>query len=64
MACLDITPIKDDLPHADLVAVGLWTDITARILKLPDFSSVHVENLGGGVCSYFILPILILCKSH
>ena len=50
VACLDISPQqnKDKEQKAVLCAVGLWTDITARILKLPDFSSLHVEMLGGG----------------
>ena len=48
VACLDITPLKEGQPHAELCAVGLWTDISARILKLPNFDSLHVEMLGGG----------------
>ena len=37
---------KSDKTH--LVAAGLWTDISARILKLPDLSRLHLEKLGGG----------------
>ena len=33
---------------ADLVAVGLWTDISVRVLKLPGCEQLFVEMLGGG----------------
>lgn len=48
VACLDITPLHEGQERADLCAVGLWTDISARILKLPNFDSLHIEMLGGG----------------
>lgn len=37
VACLDISPLHEDLEtgRAELIAVGLWTDISARILKVP-----------------------------
>ena len=34
--------------RADLVAVGLWTDISVRVLKLPSCEQLFVEMLGGG----------------
>ena len=34
--------------RADLVAVGLWTDISVRVLKLPGCEQLFVEMLGGG----------------
>ena len=48
VACLDITPLKEGESKASLVAVGLWTDISARILQLPNFENLHTEMLGGG----------------
>ena len=48
VACVDLTPLRAGQNHADLCAVGLWTDISARILKLPDFTSLYTEMLGGG----------------
>ena len=47
VACIDITPLRGD-SEAHICAVGLWTDISARILKLPNFESLHKEMLGGG----------------
>ena len=48
MACIDITPLTDD-KRADLCALGLWTDISVRILKLPTLDAIHCQLLGGGV---------------
>lgn len=48
VACLDISPLKLNATHSTVCAVGLWTDISARLLRLPSFESMHVENLGGG----------------
>jgi len=48
VACLDITPLGDGKGKADLVAVGLWTDISAVILSLPTLEALYTEKLGGG----------------
>lgn len=49
IACVDITPQVEGQNKSDICAIGLWTDISARILKLPSFESLHVEMLGGGM---------------
>lgn len=49
VACLDITPLGDSNGLSPLCAIGLWTDISARILKLPSFELLHKEMLGGGM---------------
>lgn len=56
VACLDISPLKDGATHSDLCAVGLWTDISARVLRLSNFEVLHVEMLGGG--EWFVLSFL------
>jgi len=48
VACVDITQLH---PERKLCAVGLWTDMSARLLRLPSFETVHVEMLGGGDCT-------------
>ncbi|XP_071476122.1 DNA damage-binding protein 1-like [Diadema antillarum] len=55
VACLDVTPLKEGADFTDLCAVGLWTDITARILKLPSMETMHVESLGGEIIPRSIL---------
>lgn len=48
VACLDVTPLQEGSGKAEIVAVGLWTDISARILRLPGLEEVNREFLGGG----------------
>lgn len=54
VACLDISPLGDGVLTSDYVAVGLWTDITARILRIPDLSEATKEFLGGGICEFIL----------
>lgn len=47
VACLDISPYHPQTADtSSYVAVGLWTDISARILTLPDFQPIVKEKLG------------------
>lgn len=55
VACLDISPLEENGSHADLVAVGLWTDISVRILKLPNLEEIYKEKLGGEIIPRSIL---------
>ncbi|XP_075223029.1 DNA damage-binding protein pic [Lycorma delicatula] len=54
VACLDISPLQDD-EKAEIVAVGLWTDISARILRLPTLEEANREFLGGEIIPRSIL---------
>lgn len=54
VACLDISSIKDS-PYSNFVAVGLWTDITTRILRIPDLSEITKEHLGGEIIPRSVL---------
>lgn len=42
-----MTPFPDE-KFAKFVAIGLWNDMSARILKLPSLEEIHREYLGGG----------------
>lgn len=57
VACLDITPLGDTSGMSPLCAIGLWTDISARILKLPSFDLLHKEMLGGGMSGFCVFYI-------
>ena len=48
VACIDVTPLNDDDIASDIVSIGLWTDITVRIFKLPTLEEIAKEPLGGG----------------
>lgn len=54
VACLDISPLDGNNP-AKLVAVGLWTDISVRILTLPNLEEINKELLGGEIIPRSIL---------
>lgn len=55
VACLDISPLDENASRSELVAVGLWTDISACILRLPNLEFVHTEKLGGEIIPRSIL---------
>ncbi|XP_056322412.1 DNA damage-binding protein 1 isoform X1 [Danio aesculapii] len=55
VACLDITPLGERSADSCICAVGLWTDISARLLKLPCFTPLHKEMLGGEIIPRSIL---------
>lgn len=44
VACLDLGPGGE----AALLGVGLWTDISVRVLRLRDLQPLHTEKLSGG----------------
>ena len=54
VACLDVSPLGED-ETSNIVAVGLWTDISARVLSLPKLEEVAKEFLGGDIIPRSIL---------
>ncbi|XP_026675017.1 DNA damage-binding protein 1 isoform X2 [Ceratina calcarata] len=53
-ACLDIS-LLDGNTEATIAAVGLWTDISVRILHLPTLKEINKEMLGGDIIPRSIL---------
>ena len=50
ISCLDISPVGADEHgglRSSICAVGLWTDISVRILRVPSLEPVTLELLGG-----------------
>ncbi|XP_045537764.1 DNA damage-binding protein 1 [Papilio machaon] len=45
VACLDLGPGEE----AALLGVGLWTDISVRVLRLPELTQLHAEKLSGEI---------------
>jgi DNA damage-binding protein 1 len=41
--------------RAELAAVGLWTDISVRLLRLPTLEEICRENLGGEIIPRSVL---------
>jgi DNA damage-binding protein 1 len=54
IACLDMHAFDKDASkisepcRSNLCAVGLWSDISARLLSLPDLEEIFMEQLKGG----------------
>jgi len=57
VACLDITSWPSDAGDAKprLCAVGLWTEISTRVLSLPSLETLHTEMLGGEIIPRSVL---------
>ncbi|EGG23107.1 UV-damaged DNA binding protein1 [Cavenderia fasciculata] len=56
ISCLDISSFQVG-ERSKICVVGLWTDISLRILSLPTLEQVHKENLGGEVIPRSVLMI-------
>ncbi|XP_012275586.1 DNA damage-binding protein 1 [Orussus abietinus] len=54
VACLDISSLEGS-GDARLAAVGLWTDISVRVLTLPGLQEINKELLGGEIIPRSIL---------
>jgi DNA damage-binding protein 1 len=46
IACVNINSL--DNSRAQLCAVGMWTEISVRLFKIPSLEQVTVQPLGGG----------------
>ena len=51
VACIDLTPLEDadTTTRTSVASLGLWTDISVRLVKLPSLEEITREYLGGGV---------------
>lgn len=48
IACLDVTPLNPQEERTDLCVVGLWTQISVWIYRLPTLDVLHKEPLTSG----------------
>lgn len=55
VACLDISLLNPKTGKAELMAVGLWTDISVSVLTLPSLETLNNEKLGGEMIPRSIL---------
>lgn len=55
VACLDISILDLKSDKADFIAVGLWTDISVTILRVPSLEILNNEKLGGEMIPRSIL---------
>eukprot|EP00250_Pteridium_aquilinum_P005894 c15914_g1_i1 orf=464-3730(-) len=66
ISCLDINPVGDDPDRSHLAAVGMWTDISVRIISLPSLDLITKHSLGGEIiprsvlfCAFEGIPYLL-----
>ncbi|XP_060861972.1 DNA damage-binding protein 1 [Metopolophium dirhodum] len=58
VSCLDVCSFKNEFyKNSSLVAVGLWMDISVKILQLPDFEELVREPLGEEIIPRSILMV-------
>lgn len=57
IACLDASSLSDNSIPSDILAVGLWTDISVCLLKLPSLENVYTEKLGGEMIPRSVLLV-------
>ncbi|KAH8972743.1 hypothetical protein BDL97_01G007000 [Sphagnum fallax] len=55
IACLDINPIGENHIGSNLVAVGVWTDVSIHVYALPSLTLVAKESLGGEIIPRSVL---------
>lgn len=55
ISCLDINPVGDNPERSNLVAVGMWTDISVRVFALPSLTLITKEMLGGEIIPRSVL---------
>lgn len=55
VACIDLTPIEEGDLRTSVASVGLWTDISVRLIKLPSLEEITREYLGGEIIPRSIL---------
>eukprot|EP01132_Coremiostelium_polycephalum_P003348 gene3348-4197_t len=56
ISCMDISSFGNK-PVSEVCAIGLWTDISVRLIKLPDLVEVYKETLGGEILPRSVLMI-------
>lgn len=55
IACVNINNFADTTKPASVCAVGMWTDITVRLLSVPTLDTILKEPLGGEIIPRSIL---------
>ena len=48
IACVDAKALEGGSGTSHICAIGLWTDISARVLRLPSLDTLYTQPLGGG----------------
>ena len=58
VACIDLSPLEEgeeEPGKTSVASIGLWTDISVRLVKLPSLEEITKEYLGGEIIPRSIL---------
>ena len=55
VACIDLTPVEEGETRAEIASIGLWTDISVRLLRIPSLEEITREMIGGEIIPRSIL---------
>eukprot|EP01083_Nonionella_stella_P074583 202363_1 len=55
VSCLNICPLAKDSEGAQFAVVGLWEDISLRMLEIPSLKEIRKEDLGGQIIPRSVL---------
>ena len=55
VACIDLSPLEEGATRTSVASLGLWTDISVRLVRLPSLEEVTREYLGGEIIPRSIL---------
>ena len=55
VACIDLSPLEEGATRTTVASLGLWTDISVRLVRLPSLEEVTREYLGGEIIPRSIL---------
>lgn len=64
IACINVTPLGDPSTPSPICAIGMWTDISIRIMRLPSLELITKEKLGGGTSYTHTRTITKLTTPH
>ncbi|XP_064399977.1 DNA damage-binding protein 1-like isoform X3 [Halichondria panicea] len=57
VACVDVTPLGDER-KSSIATIGLWTDISVRVLTLPSLETIYTEPIPGDIIPRSILMVV------
>ena len=61
VACVDISPLVGR-EKAGFLAVGMWTEISVKVLRVPSLELLHTQLLGGGIIVGTHVRVYLVCR--
>jgi len=55
IACIDLSAVEEEEGRSEVACVGLWTDISVRLIRIPSLEEITKEYIGGEIIPRSIL---------